>query len=68
MISVAIKPVQVLTIGKIAELTGEPIHRIAYILRTRPHIRERARAGRLRIFDEQGLEQIRRELGKGGGK
>ena len=27
-----------------------------------------SRAGRLRIFDGHGLEQIRRELAKGGGK
>lgn len=62
MVSMATQPVQVLTVGRIAEITGEPLHRIEYILRSRPHIRPRARAGRLRIYDEYALAQIQEEL------
>lgn len=65
MVSIQRQPVRVLTVGRIAEIESEPVHRIEYVLRTNPHIRPRARAGRLRIFDEHGLQQIRDELAKG---
>ena len=58
----AMKPtLQVLTVGRIAQITGEPVHRIDYIVRTR-NIQPRARAGRLRVFDSAGLAAIKREL------
>lgn len=50
-----------MTLGKVAALLGQPLHRVAYIVRSR-NIREAARAGRLRVFDMQAMEQIRREL------
>lgn len=51
-----------LTPGRIAELTQQPLHRIQYILRTRLHIKPRARAGRLRVYDQAALDEIRSEL------
>jgi hypothetical protein len=50
------------TIGVVAADLGEPSHRIAYIVRTRPHIRPSARAGRLRLFNREAVAQIRHEL------
>lgn len=51
-----------LTPGRIAANLGEPLHRIAYVLATRPHITPSARAGRIRLFDHAALAQIRHEL------
>lgn len=60
-----VKPtVPVLTTGRIAQQLGQPLHRIQYVLRTRPHIRPRAMAGRMRVYDEAGLAAIRAELAR----
>lgn len=53
---------QLLTPGRIATELAEPLHRIQYILLTRPHIRPRARAGILRLFDRQAVAMVRHEL------
>ena len=54
--------VQFDTPGQIARRLGVPLHRIAYILATRDHIQPRARAGRIRVYDNQAVAQIRHEL------
>ncbi len=50
------------TPGVIAELLGVPLHRVQYVLRTRPHIRPAARAGRLRLYDNEAIAMICQEL------
>jgi DNA-binding transcriptional MerR regulator len=50
------------TIGVIAEILGVPQHRVAYLLRTRSHIRPTARAGRVRLFDSQAVAMLRHEI------
>lgn len=50
------------TPGVLAAALGVPLHRVLYILRTRPHIRPTARAGRLRLYDRAVLDLLRREL------
>ena len=54
--------VQLLTPGRIADLLGQPIYRVAYILRTRPHIKPSAKAGNVRLYDRQALAQVRHEV------
>lgn len=51
-----------LTVGRIAELLGEPVHRVMYVLNSRPHITPCARAARLRLFDCRSVAMIRHEL------
>ena len=46
-----------LTTGAIADLVGEPIHRVEYVLRTR-NIRPVGIAGRLRVYDTDAVDQI----------
>ena len=53
---------ELLTIGKIAKTLNVPIHRIDYVLRTRPDIQPLAVAGRTRLFDSEGLRRIRYEI------
>lgn len=53
---------QLRTPGVLAELLAVPLHRVDYILRTRPHIRPTARAGRLRLYDNEALAMLRHEL------
>lgn len=50
------------TTGVIAVELSEPLHRVLYILRTRPHIRPAARAGRVRLYSRSVLSIIRQEL------
>ena len=50
------------TPGVLAADLGEPLHRVLYVLRTRPHIRPAARAGRLRLYDRDAAALIRHEL------
>ena len=59
----ATKPVPRLrTPGVLAQQLGVPLHRVIYILATRPHIRPTARAGQLRLYDAEALAQLRHEL------
>ena len=53
---------QLLTVGRIAEELGEPIHRVTYILQTRSHIVAVARAGVIRLYDGDAIALIRLEL------
>ncbi len=50
------------TPGRVAEILGAPLHRVLYVLRTRPHIRPSARAGILRLFDRAAIAMVRHEL------
>jgi DNA-binding transcriptional MerR regulator len=50
------------TVGEIAKLLRVPLHRIEYVLRSRPHIKPRATAGGARCFDDDAIAQIRHEL------
>jgi hypothetical protein len=54
-------PTQHLTLGRIAQRLGEPLHRIAYIVESR-HLKPSGRAGCLRIFSESDLQYIASEL------
>lgn len=51
-----------LTAGLIAAELEVPLHRVLHILRTRPHIQPRARAGTLRLFRSEAIAQVRHEL------
>lgn len=53
---------QLLTPGRIAAILGVPLQRVRYVLNTRPHIQPSARAGILRLYDEQALGQVQFEL------
>jgi hypothetical protein len=55
-------PPALATLGTVSEQLGQPIHRIAYILRTRKHIQPTATAGRLRLFSQGTIELIKAEL------
>jgi len=50
------------TPGVIAKELGEPLHRVEYILRTRPHIVPSARAGQLRLYSREAVSLICHEL------
>jgi hypothetical protein len=51
-----------ITPGVIARQVKKPLHRVTYILANRKHIRPSARAGTLRLYDEQAVAQVRHEL------
>lgn len=50
------------TLGVLAADLDVPLHRVQYVLQTRPHIRPSARAGRLRLYDREAVALIRHEL------
>ena len=50
------------TPGVIARELGESLQRVQYVLRTRPHIKPAALAGRLRLYDRQAVAMIRHEI------
>jgi len=50
------------TPGVIARELGESLQRVQYVLRTRPHIKPAALAGRLRLYDRQAVAMVRHEL------
>lgn len=56
------RPPRLRTPGVLASELGVPIHRIQYLLATRSHIRPAATAGRVRLYDRDALEALRREL------
>jgi len=49
------------TPGRIASRLGVPVWRVQYVVSTRG-IRPAAYAGRLRLFDREGVARIRHEL------
>ena len=56
------RPTQLRTVGVVAELLNVPVHRVEYVLRTRPFILPLAVAGRARLFGNDAIVMIRREL------
>ena len=50
------------TVGRIAALLDEPIHRVVYVLATRDNIRPAARAGTLRLYDRRAVAMVRHAL------
>lgn len=50
------------TPAEVARVLGVPLHRVLYVLRSRPHIFPRAIAGAARCFDDNAIAQIRHEL------
>lgn len=55
---------QLITPGAIARELDQPIHRVLHVLATRPKIRPAARAGRIRLYDRDTVDQIRREISR----
>lgn len=51
-----------ITVGVLAELLHAPLHRVQHILRTRSHIHPAAYAGRVRLFRDEAIAQVRHEL------
>lgn len=51
-----------ITPGVVARELGVPLHRVLHVLRTRQHIRHRARGGTLRLYDQEAIAQVRHEL------
>lgn len=50
------------TPGVLATALGVPLHRVLYLLRSRPSIRPTATAGRLRLYDREAVAMLRHEL------
>lgn len=55
-------PPALATIGLVAARLRVPVHRVEYVLRTRPSIHAKARAAGARCFDEAAIARIRHEL------
>lgn len=53
---------QLLTPGRMAAHLKVSLHRVVYILATRPHIRASARAGTLRLYSARAVALVRHEL------
>lgn len=51
-----------LTVGRMANLLGQPIHRIQYLISSRS-IEPVLRAGNLRVFSPETLDVLKKELG-----
>ena len=49
------------TVGEIARRLGEPVWRIEYLIRSR-HIQPISRAGNARVFTDDDVHRIAREL------
>lgn len=56
------KATRLMTIGVIARELNVPIHRVRYVLETRPHIQASALAGNARLFDTRAVAMIRHEI------
>ena len=57
-------PPRLVTVGVIAAELGVSVERVSRILRTRSHIRPRAYAGNVRLFDNAAIRQVRQEIDK----
>jgi len=57
-------PPRLVTVGVIAAELGVSVERVSRILRTRAHIRPRAYAGNVRLFDNAAIRQVRQEIDK----
>ena len=49
---------KLVTPGVIAAEIGAPLHRVLYVLSTRPAIRPVARAGTIRVYDRMAVTQV----------
>lgn len=56
------EPPQLNTTGHIAAMLGVPVHRIRWVLATRPDIRPTAYAAQARLFNSAAVARIRHEL------
>ena len=52
----------IVTPGDIARILCEPLHRVSYCLNSRLHIRPIRRAGNVRLYSSDAVEQVRVEL------
>ena len=50
------------TPGDIARILREPLHRVDYILNTRQGIRPMRRAGIVRLFGPEAIDEVRQEI------
>lgn len=57
-----VRPVRLRTVRLLAEDVQAPMHRVEYVLRTRPYIVPAALAGKLRLFDTLNVAQVRHAL------
>ena len=55
-------PPRLMTPAEIAKGLGIPLHRVEYILRSRPRIQPRALAGNARCFDDAAVAAVRHEV------
>jgi len=55
-------PPNLVTVGVIASELGVSVDRVLRVLRTRPHIRPKAYAGNVRLFDNTAIAQVRHEI------
>jgi DNA-binding transcriptional MerR regulator len=55
-------PPRLNTVGTIARDLRVPVHRVRYVLETRPYIRPAALAANTRLFDQHAVAQIRHAL------
>jgi hypothetical protein len=53
---------QLITVGVIADTLHVPLHRVLYALRTRKNIQPAARAGIIRLYRRESVEQVRQAL------
>lgn len=60
-----VPPLVLLTTGQIAAALNVPIHRVQYLLKTRPYIQPLCTVGAYRVYSRSALDTIRRELGLG---
>jgi len=53
---------RLITIGTIAAETGSSVHRVRYVLQTRPHILPAALAGQTRLYSRDAVSKVQHEL------
>ena len=53
---------RLVTVGVIAAELDVAVDRVCRVLRARPHIKPRAYAGNVRLFDNATIAQVRHEL------
>ncbi len=56
------RPPKLRTPGVIARELKVPLHRVLYVLSSRPYITPVAIAGTIRLYDRRTVAQVRREL------
>ena len=55
-------PPRLVTVGVIASELGVRVDRVVRVLRTRSHIRPRAYAGTVRLFDNATITEVQHEI------